>query len=88
MTYTEIANRIKEILIEVLQDDTLKADQIGDTAPFFGTEEEPGLIEDSLLILEIVSLIGDEFGIDPSDFDEDVFINVEKVAKLIVEKLK
>lgn len=87
MKKLEVANKIKEILIDVLQDETLNIDNISDTTPFFGTEEEPGLIEDSLLILEIVSILADEFDIDPSEFDEDIFLDVERVAGMIVGKM-
>lgn len=88
MKKAEVTLKIKEILLEVLQDESLTIDMISDTMPFFGTESEVGLIEDSLLILEIVSILADEFDIDPSEFDEDIFINVEKVSNMVVEQLE
>ena len=87
MKKEEVQHRIKEVIIEVLQDDEMKPEDIGNEDPFFGTDEEPGVIQDSLLILEIVSILSDEYDIDPSEFNEETFINVELVSNMIMEKM-
>lgn len=87
MKKEEVQNRIKEVIVEVLQDDEMKPEDIGNEDPFFGTDEEPGVIQDSLLILEIVSILSDEYDIDPSEFNEETFINVEIVSNMIMEKM-
>ena len=82
----DIQRKIKEVIIEVLQNDELQVEDIGSEDVFFGTNEEPGIIEDSLLVLEIVSILADEFDIDPSEFNEETFISVETLSNMILEK--
>jgi len=88
MTKEEVQRRIKEVIIEVLQDEEMKPEDIENDDSFFEIDGKPGIIEDSLLILEIVSILADEFDIDPSEFNEETFINVEKVSNMIIEKIK
>jgi acyl carrier protein len=79
-----IKKEIKEIIIEVLRLDC-KPEDINDDANFFGTETEPGIIEDSLVILEIATLISEKYDIPPTEFNEDTFINVNSLAELTVK---
>jgi acyl carrier protein len=79
-----IKKEIKEIIIEVLRLD-LKPEDIKDDASFFGTETEPGIIEDSLVILEIATLISEKYDIPPTEFSEDTFINVNSLAELAIK---
>lgn len=84
---TAIQNKVKACIIEVLDLSDLTPDSIDNTTPFFGTEEEPGIIQDSLAILEISTVLGEEFGIMPTEFDEESFHNVEALSLMIQTSL-
>ncbi|MFT5998480.1 MAG: acyl carrier protein [Neolewinella sp.] len=84
---TAIQNKVKACIIEVLDLSDLTPDSIDNTTPFFGTEEEPGIIQDSLAILEISTVLGEEFGIMPTEFDEESFHNVEALSLMIQKSL-
>ena len=78
---------VKELIVEVMEYEDLSPDQIQDDSPFFGIEEEPGLIHDSLAILEIATRLGEEYDIMPEDFNEEAFTDVNSLSALIVEKI-
>lgn len=82
-----IQNKVKACIIEVLDLSDLTPDSIDNTTPFFGTDEEPGIIQDSLAILEISTVLGEEFGIMPTEFDEESFQNVETLSLMIQNSL-
>ena len=83
----EIKARVKEIILDILQAEGNEV-EITDETPFFGTEEHPGVIQDSLAILEISSKLADEYCLFPSDFNEEAFQNVQTLSEVIVEKIK
>ncbi|MEL7162800.1 MAG: acyl carrier protein [Bacteroidota bacterium] len=84
---TDIQNKVKSCIIEVLELTDLTPESIDNDTPFFGTDEEPGIIQDSLAILELSTVIGEEFGIMPTEFDEDSFQNVATLSQMIHENL-
>ena len=84
---TEIKSRVKEIILDILQAEG-NVVELTDETPFFGTEEHPGVIQDSLAILEISSKLADEYCLFPSDFNEEAFQNVQTLSELIVEKIQ
>jgi len=79
----EIKKNVKDLIIEVMEDEALTFDNIQDVTPFFGTDEEPGIIQDSLAILEIATRLGEEYDIMPEDFSDEVFVNVETLSSFI-----
>ena len=84
---TEIKSRVKEIILDILQAEG-NVVELTDETPFFGTEEQPGVIQYSLAILEIASKLADEYNLFPSDFNEEAFQNVQTLSELIVEKIQ
>lgn len=80
----EIKREIKEVIIEVLCLDILP-EEIKDDQSFFGTEDEPGIIEDSLVILEIATVLSEKYDIPPTEFSEDTFVNVNTLAELTLK---
>lgn len=82
-----IKEQVKNIVAQTLQVDGVTI-EFDDTTPFFGTEEHPGVIQDSLAILEISSKLAEEFMLLPSDFNEDAFQNVQTLSEHIHEKVK
>lgn len=83
----EIKLFIKELVIEVLELAPLTPDQIADDAPFFGTDESPGIISDSLAVLELATRIGEMYDIMPEEFSESAFTCVDTLSQLIYDKL-
>jgi len=83
-----IQNKVKSCIIEVLDLTDLTPESIDNQTPFFGTDDQPGIIQDSLAILELSTVIGEEFGIMPTEFDEDSFQNVETLSQMIQTSLK
>lgn len=79
----EIKTNVKELILEVMEDEALTFETIQDDTPFFGTDEEPGIIQDSLAILEIATRLGEEYDIMPEDFNDEVFVNVETLSTFI-----
>jgi acyl carrier protein len=84
---TQIQDTIKQTIIEVLELDDITPADIDNDAPFFGTEEEPGIIQDSLAILEISTVLGEEFDILPTEFNEESFQNVNTLSAMIQRNL-
>ena len=83
----EIKLFIKELVIEVLELNHLTPDQIADDAPFFGTDDSPGIIHDSLAVLELATRIGEMYDIMPEEFNESAFTNVNTLSQLIYDKV-
>ncbi|MBD2754075.1 acyl carrier protein [Spirosoma validum] len=83
-----IKERVKEVVTDILSVEDASITEIDDNTPFFGTDENPGIIQDSLAILEISSRLAEEFDILPSDFNEDSFQNVETLSAMILEKVQ
>ncbi len=83
----QIREKVKFCIIESLGMDDVETSDITNDMPFFGTEDTPGLIQDSLAILEVASRVSEEFGILPSDFDGDSFQNVNTLSATIQKRL-
>jgi acyl carrier protein len=81
-----IKNKVSEIILDILQAEG-NVVELTDETPFFGTEEHPGIIQDSLAILEISSKLADEYSLFPSDFNEEAFLNVQTLSELILSKV-
>ncbi|QHV96209.1 acyl carrier protein [Spirosoma endbachense] len=82
-----IQGRIREIVIDVLQADGELVELTNET-PFFGTEDHPGVIQDSLAILEIASRLAEEFGLMPSDLGEEAFQNLDTLSEQVARKVQ
>ncbi|KMQ66471.1 hypothetical protein JET18_13015 [Chryseobacterium sp. L7] len=82
-----IKKEIKEIIIDVLKLD-LTPDQIDNEKSLFGSEDDPesGIIQDSLVVLEIATVLSEKYNIDPSEFNEQTFMNINSLADLVIEK--
>lgn len=79
----EIKEKVKLCIIDALElKDATPADLDSD-ASFFGTEDAPGLIQDSLAVLEIASRLSAEFDISPTEFNESSFKSVTTLSELI-----
>lgn len=78
----ELTVKVKEILIDVLNLD-YTVDQIDNDQPLFGTDESPGLFDDSLAVLEVTSVLMAEFDADASIFNEDSFQSVNTLSACI-----
>jgi acyl carrier protein len=87
MEFFDIQDKIKKITIEVLKLGVTPA-EISVETPFFSTSpDRPGLIEDSLAILEISSCIAEEFDIAPGELREEDFQNISTLSSAIAEKV-
>ncbi|HMQ61362.1 MAG TPA: hypothetical protein PKE06_11890 [Flavilitoribacter sp.] len=84
---TKIQQTVKQVIIDVLELENTTPDDIANDAPFFGTDDEPGIIQDSLAILEISTRLGEEFGIVPTEFNEESFQNVDSLSQMIQRNL-
>ncbi|SHL28386.1 hypothetical protein SAMN05444360_10121 [Chryseobacterium carnipullorum] len=82
-----IKKEIKEIIIDVLKLD-MTSDQIDNEKSLFGSEDDPetGIIQDSLVVLEIATVLSEKYNIDPSEFNEQTFMNINSLADLVIEK--
>ncbi|RTY89358.1 hypothetical protein [Flavobacterium sp. GT3R68] len=79
-----IKTEIKEVIIDILRLNVSPED-IDDDQNFFGTETEPGIIEDSLVILEIATVLSEKYDIPPTEFNEESFVNVTSLAELTLK---
>jgi acyl carrier protein len=79
--------QIRELVMQILQVDGATV-ELADDTPFFGTEEHPGVIQDSLAILEIASQIAETFGLMPSDLGEEAFQNLNTLSEHVSTKVK
>jgi len=78
----ELTVTVKEILIDVLNLEH-SVEEISSTQPLFGTDESPGLFDDSLAVLEVTSVLMAEFDEDASIFNEESFQTVESLVDCI-----
>ena len=83
-TKTEIVSRLKSLIAGEL-DVNIKPEQIADDAAFF----EGGLGIDSIAIVELISLVEEEFGVQFSDDDlvPESFANLGALADLVARRL-
>ncbi len=83
-TKSEIISRLKVLIAEEL-DVNIKVEQIQDDAVFF----EGGLGIDSIAIVELISLVEEEFGLQFSDDDlvPESFANLGALANLVEKRL-
>jgi acyl carrier protein len=79
-----IEQKTKEILISVLN---LKktAEELSNEQPLFGTDENPGLFDDSLAVLEVTSVLMSEFELEASDFGEESFKTIGTLSDRIYD---
>lgn len=82
-----IKKEIKEVIIDILRLE-IKPEEIDNEQSFFGTENEPGIIEDSLVILEIATVLSEKYDIPPTDFNEETFVNINSLADLVLKYTK
>lgn len=80
----EIAATVKDILIDVLNLDQ-SPEEISNTQPLFGTDEAPGLFDDSLSVLEVTSVLMAEFDEDASIFNEESFQTIDSLVDCLYE---
>jgi acyl carrier protein len=80
----EVLVRVKRIVAEDLDLD-LKFEQIDETIPLF----EEGLALDSVILVELISLIEKRFGIELRDeaLNMETFRNLESVAAVVRQQL-
>jgi acyl carrier protein len=81
-----IEQKTKEILINVLN---LKktVEELSNEQPLFGTDENPGLFDDSLAVLEVTSVLMSEFELEASDFGEESFKTIGTLSGRIYDVL-
>ena len=86
MEHKLIEQKTKEILISVLN---LKktVEELSNDQPLFGTDENPGLFDDSLAVLEVTSVLMSEFELEASDFGEESFKTIGTLATRIYDVL-
>lgn len=79
----EIKEKVKLCIIDALELKDVTPADLDSDASFFGTEDTPGLIQDSLAVLEIASRLSAEFDISPTEFNEASFKSVTSLSELI-----
>lgn len=82
-----IQEKIKVIIIDVLKLNTTAGEISNDTPFFSASPANPGLVEDSLAILEISSRIAEEFNLLPGEVDENSFQNIQTLSEAIAVKV-
>ncbi len=83
----ELTVKVKEILIDVLNLDQ-NPEQVSNHQPLFGTDESPGLFDDSLAVLEVTSVLMAEFDADASIFNEESFKTVNSLSECIYNEIQ
>jgi acyl carrier protein len=84
MEHKVIEFKTKEILISVLN--LSKApEELSNDQPLFGTDENPGLFDDSLAVLEVTSVLMAEFELEASDFGEESFKTIGTLSQRIYD---
>lgn len=79
----EIKEKIKLCIIDALELKDVTPADLDSDASFFGTEDAPGLIQDSLAVLEIASRLSAEFDISPTEFNEASFKSVTTLSEMV-----
>ncbi|HEX6203730.1 MAG TPA: phosphopantetheine-binding protein [Thermoanaerobaculia bacterium] len=81
MSYRDLSQRLKEIIVEALNLEGLTPERIEDEEPLFGD----GLGLDSVDALELVVALEREYGIKirSNEIDPQVFANVSSLARFI-----
>ena len=74
--------KVKEILINVLNLRKSVA-ELSNDQPLFGTDDNPGLFDDSLAALEVTSVLMAEFDLEASVFSEDSFKTIGTLVDCI-----
>lgn len=87
MNKNEINLKVKEILISALNL-KMKIEDLNDDQPLFGTDENPGLFDDSLCVLEVTSALISEFDIEASSFNGNSFVNISSLVDSIHEAVQ
>jgi acyl carrier protein len=82
MNKNEINLKVKEVLITVLNL-KMNISDLRDDQLLFGNEDDPGLFEDSLCVLEVTSALIAEFDIEASSFNGSSFISVSSLVECI-----
>ncbi len=83
----ELIVKVKEILIDVLNLEQTP-EEIDNNQPLFGTDELPGLFDDSLAILEVTSVLMAEFDADASIFNEESFQSINSLSECIYNEVQ
>ena len=65
----------------------MSVEEIDDQQLLFGTDDAPGLFDDSLAVLEVTSSLIAEFDLDASIFNEDSFVTVDSLSESIYNEL-
>ncbi len=86
MEREEINLKVKEILINVL-DLQKEASELNDDDALFGTDDQPGLFDDSIAVLEVTSVMMGEFDIEASAFNDESFKTIKSLTDCIYEFL-
>lgn len=84
MQTEDVIAKLKKLIAEEL-DVNLKEDELDENLPFF----EGGLGIDSIAIVELISLVEDNFNIQFTDSDlvPDSFSSLKKLAEVIAAKI-
>jgi acyl carrier protein len=83
MNTIEIQQKLQDIVVDALKLDIASRD-ISIDQPFFSNNpDNPGLIGDSLAVLEIASRISEEFNILPGDISEDAYQDIRVLSVAI-----
>lgn len=86
MEHNVIEQKTKEVLISVLNLNKT-VDELSNDQALFGNDENPGLFDDSLAVLEVTSVLMAEFELEASDFGEESFRTVGTLAQRIYDVL-
>lgn len=87
MKKQEFNVKVKEIIIATLNL-TMGVKDISDDTPLFGTNDTPGLFDNSLCVLEVTSALVGEFDIEPSCFDNKSFETVGSLVNSVYNAVK
>lgn len=87
MKKEELNVKVKEIIIETLNLE-MKVEDIPDETSLFGTNETPGLFDNSLCVLEVTSALIGEFDIEPSCFGNKSFETIGSLSDSVYNAIK
>ena len=83
----ELAQELKQIIIERLNLRNVKPEQINDQAAIFG-ESEDGFGLDSIDALELVTAFSTKYDVEITDEDMNIFESVETMTNFIQKNRK